>query len=296
MKKQLNRWYLVSLLACLSTTAAAVPEKVVSTSGNASETVVALGLENRLIAVDTTSILPPDIMRKKPKIGYRRQLSAEGILSMAPDLVILAPDSGPHAVIKQLEAAGTPLFYLQDKQTLAGIAEDTARLGEVLGVPEAAAKLVEQQEKEAQKLANIIAAYPHPPKLVILLDPGRGQSFALGKGTSGEHLATILGGTLSWDIEGIKPVSDEVLATDKADAILIAARETAEDLTDIQPLTVNNKSPMHLHPAAAKHCIFSVNIVKALGFGPDTAQSAQAIARAIKPCLATAATGKEKHE
>lgn len=58
--------------------------------GYASEIVAALGKADKLVGVDTTSVKPQTIMEKKPKIGYRRQLSAEGILSLTPDLIILA--------------------------------------------------------------------------------------------------------------------------------------------------------------------------------------------------------------
>lgn len=70
------------LLSCialgLALNSVQVSEKIVSTAGYASEIVVALGKADNLVGVDTTSIKPLDVMGAKPKIGYRRQLSAEG--------------------------------------------------------------------------------------------------------------------------------------------------------------------------------------------------------------------------
>lgn len=264
---------------------AATPERIVSTSGNASEEIVRFGLGDHLVAVDTTSIIPIEVMKDKPKIGYRRQLSAEGILSMNPDLVILAPDAGPPAVVKQLEGAGVALFYLQDEQTLAGINADTARLGEALAVPQAAQALIDEQLQQAENLAAQIAAYPRTPKLLMLIDTGNGALFALGSDSAGAHMTEVLAGEPSLSLDGMKPVSKEALLSDNADAVLVAARDDARDLTVIQPLAAGRYDALDHHPAMSTGCVFQVNIMKALGFGPDTAGVASDFAAHINQCL-----------
>ncbi|MEN2938667.1 Hemin-binding periplasmic protein HmuT [Mannheimia haemolytica] len=131
----------IALSMCLNTTKAA--EKIVSTAGYASEIVAALGKADKLVGVDTTSVKPQTIMEKKPKIGYRRQLSAEGILSLTPDLIILAPDAGPNAVIEQIKASGIPLLHLGEKPSLAGIREDIQQIAKAIGAESEAKQLTE---------------------------------------------------------------------------------------------------------------------------------------------------------
>ncbi|UJF25079.1 ABC transporter substrate-binding protein [Suttonella sp. R2A3] len=272
-------------LCCASFAQATTPERIVSTSGNASEEIARFGLADHLVAVDTTSIIPIEVMKDKPKVGYRRQLSAEGILSMNPDLVILAPDAGPTAVVKQLEGAGIPLFYLQDEQTLAGINADIKRLGDVLEVEQEAEALIAEQVEQAEALTKNIAAYPRTPKLLMLIDTGDGALFALGKDSAGAHMTEVLAGEPSLSLDGMKPVSKEALLTDQADVVLLATRNDARDLTVIKPLTSGRYDALDHHKAMSNGCVFQVNIMKALGFGPDTADVANTFAKHINECL-----------
>ena len=51
------------------------PSRIVSVGGAVTEILYALGLERRIIAVDTTSVYPPRVLAEKPSVGYMRQLS-----------------------------------------------------------------------------------------------------------------------------------------------------------------------------------------------------------------------------
>src|SRR5262245_31645671 len=62
--------------------------RIVSVGGAVTEILYALGLEQRVIAVDTTSLYPPRALAQKPSVGYMRQLSAEGVLALGPSLVL----------------------------------------------------------------------------------------------------------------------------------------------------------------------------------------------------------------
>ena len=76
-------------------------KRVVSLGGGVSEIIFALGLGNSVVAVDVSSVYPPEAT-KKPKVGYVRATSAEGIASMKPDLVISSEVFGPPAVRKHM--------------------------------------------------------------------------------------------------------------------------------------------------------------------------------------------------
>ena len=57
--------------------------RLVTISGAITEVVYALGAEAQLVGTDTTSLYPLAAL-KTPKVGYMRQLSAEGLLSLKP--------------------------------------------------------------------------------------------------------------------------------------------------------------------------------------------------------------------
>ena len=76
----------------LGLVAAALParaqaQRVVSVGSALTEIVYALGAEKMLVGVDTTSLYPA-AARSLPQVGYMRALSAEGVLSLKPTLVI----------------------------------------------------------------------------------------------------------------------------------------------------------------------------------------------------------------
>ena len=61
--------------------------RIVSVGGSTTEIVYALGAADRLVGVDTTSLYPSSA-DALPDVGYVRQLSAEGLLSLRPDLIL----------------------------------------------------------------------------------------------------------------------------------------------------------------------------------------------------------------
>src|SRR5215212_9628559 len=52
--------------------------RIVSIGGAITEILYALGLQQRIVAVDSTSVYPPQAVREKPSVGYMRRLSPEG--------------------------------------------------------------------------------------------------------------------------------------------------------------------------------------------------------------------------
>ena len=97
-----------SLLFSHAAAAAELPQRWVSSGGSLSEWVVRLGGEGRLVGVDTTS-LHPQSLRQLPSVGYQRALSAEGVLSLRPDILIGSEEMGPPPVVAQI-AAVTRVF------------------------------------------------------------------------------------------------------------------------------------------------------------------------------------------
>ncbi|MFD0936584.1 ABC transporter substrate-binding protein, partial [Methylobacterium trifolii] len=87
----------------LSATPAA---RIASLGGAVTEILYRLGAGPRIAAVDTTSLYPAEAMREKPNVGYLRALSAEGLLSVGPDLVIAADGAGPADVLALVREAG----------------------------------------------------------------------------------------------------------------------------------------------------------------------------------------------
>src|SRR5262245_3812762 len=89
--------------------------RIVSIGGAVTEILYALGLEQRIVAVDTTSLYPPRALADKPNVGYMRQLSAEGVLGLSPSLILAIEGAGPKETVAVLERANVPFVSVPDR-------------------------------------------------------------------------------------------------------------------------------------------------------------------------------------
>ena len=100
MKQSLRRSASVTLaliasaLIALAEPSAKIDKRIVTIGGAATEIVFALGAGSSIVATDLSSIYPPQA-RELPMVGYVRNISPEGVLSMEPDLVIATGALGP---------------------------------------------------------------------------------------------------------------------------------------------------------------------------------------------------------
>src|SRR6185437_4931745 len=110
----------------------AATDRVVCVSKQLNEFMYAIGAEQHLVAVDLTSIYPPQI-KKLPTVGYHRALSAEGIISMRPTLFLTDGNVGPSAVLDQLKKVGIPIETMLPGNTLDSAQQLLLRLGDKFG-------------------------------------------------------------------------------------------------------------------------------------------------------------------
>src|SRR3954451_7168034 len=98
------------LTACAGSGATSGP-RVVCVSKQINEYLFDIHAESVLVARDLTSIYPPQIT-KLPSVGYHRALSAEGIVSMRPSMLLTDGNLGPTAVVEQVKKVGIPVVTL----------------------------------------------------------------------------------------------------------------------------------------------------------------------------------------
>ena len=96
--------------------------RIVCVSKQINEYIYALGAEQDLVAVDLSSTYPEKI-KQLPNVGYHRALSAEGIISMKPTVVLHDGNIAPAAVIEQVKKVGIPLLEMH-----AGNGADSAKI------------------------------------------------------------------------------------------------------------------------------------------------------------------------
>ncbi len=109
--------------------------RIVSLAPSLTETIYALGLQDRLVG-DTDFCDYPAEARKLPKVGGPFTPNLEVILSMKPDLVLLAANSANRKeTADALDLLHVPA-YATDARTIDDVLASISRLGEVLGAAE----------------------------------------------------------------------------------------------------------------------------------------------------------------
>ena len=91
--------------------------RIVVAGGSITEILFYLNESKNIVAVDTTSNYP-EAAKNFPSIGYVRALSAEGVLSLNPTLIIGENDMGPKNVLKQLKKTKVELRVLDEKNSI----------------------------------------------------------------------------------------------------------------------------------------------------------------------------------
>lgn len=216
----------VGLLVSHQAAAAELPQRWVSAGGALSEWVSALGGEAKLVGVDTTS-QHPQSLKSLPSIGYQRSLSAEGILSLRPDILIGTEEMGPPPVISQVRSAKVRVELFSAQPDLPTLEKNVTHLGQLLGAESQAAQLLRsyQQQLDAQK-ARVVAVQSKQkaPSVLLLLGHAGGKPLIAGKDTAADWLLQQAGGHNLATHTGYKPFSVESLASLDPEVLVFADR------------------------------------------------------------------------
>lgn len=258
--------------------ARAEPKRVVVAGGDLTEIVYALHAEDRIAGVDTTSLYPP-AARNRPDVGYLRQLSAEGILSLSPDLVLTTVSAGPPAVLEQIRSAGTPLEILPESFTAEGVVAKIEGVEKALGLPDQG--LSQAVRADFATVADAVAKVPAKPRVLFVLSITNGAPLGGGSGTAADGMIRLAGGANAvGEVERYKPLSPEAVAAAAPDLVVIASHavEPNGGMTKIAQLPVFAETP-----AAKSGRIIAMDSLYLLGFGPRTPQAVRDLAVAIHP-------------
>lgn len=252
-------------------------ERIVTLGSAATETAFALGMGDRVVAVDDSSLWPPQA-QSLPKVGYYRALNAEGVLSLRPDQVIGTDQAGPPPVIGQLQGAGVEIDLLPTPRTQDQLLTLLKQLGEQLNAePQSIAAL--QQRVRAQIEQARRRAPAQPPKVLVVMGAGHGL-LAAGQDTAAALMLELVGARNAVDFAHYKPASAEALLGLAPDIIVIASRGPQ----DAKSLDALRRHPaLAQSPAVTNNRLLSMDAGLLLGLGPRTGEAALQLAEALQP-------------
>jgi len=264
---------------------AQTPPRMVSVGSALTEIVYALGAENLLVGVDTTSQFPA-AAQALPQVGYMRALSAEGVLSLKPTLVIATTAAGPATTLDQLRATGVEVLVLSDHYDYDSVIAKIAAVGRVTGKQTEADAMIARGRADMAELAKRLATATSKPRVLFLLSMGGGAPQAAGRDTAADGIIRLAGGTNAIDAySGYRPLTPEAVIASRADFVLVT-RQTVQAMGSLE--AVLNQPSLRQTPAGRAGKILQFDTLLLLGFGPRTPQAAQELAMALHPNLTRA--------
>ncbi|KDN29046.1 hemin receptor [Vibrio fortis] len=199
-------------------------QRIISAGSAVTELVLALGAEDQLVAIDVTSRFPQS--DKLPKIGYHRNLSAEGLIALQPTTLIGSDEMGPDTAISQLKSAGVDVEIVNTEASVEGLLKRIDQIAEITHTEENSKAVKESVNKKIAALeANQVPQNEAKKVLFLLLHEGRPANVA-GSETSPNAIIELAGGInpAAESLTSYKPLSMESMVEMQPDVILVSGR------------------------------------------------------------------------
>ncbi len=255
------------LLACaMGTGQAAEPQRVISLGGTVTEIIYDLGMQDKLVADDQSSLYP-EAATRLPRVGYYRAVPAEGVLSLKPDLVIASENAGPASSLEKVRAVGINVITVSDKPGIESLYERIGQIAKALSAQakgDALIRQIQAQVKAAQ-------AAPGASRRAVLILNRTGAKLMAGGDTTANAIMELAGlENVLKAQRGYKPVSAESLLSLQPEMIIV----TKASLQAAGGLEKFRADPVIAHtPAAANGQIVVMDDLLALGMGPRVSEA-----------------------
>lgn len=209
------------LITLGQTVSAGVAKRIITLSTALTETVDALGYGPQIVAVDVTSAYPAYVS-KLPKVSKDRAISAEGIISFSPDLVLAPENMISKSLESQLKSAGIKLVVIKQEYSARGALAFIRQVSIAVGNPAKGEQLAKQTELNVNKALEGVKKNPKLPKVLFLYARGTGVMMVAGKDTSMDAIIRIAGGKNAANgFSKFKPYTTEALINANPDIILM---------------------------------------------------------------------------
>lgn len=232
--------------------------------GSLTEIVYALEQEDRIVGVDVSSGYPP-AARSLPQVGYFRQISSEGIISLGPKIVLASEGAGPPESLEQIRATGIKVYVIESTASVDGARSKIKQVASVLGVEERGKQLIEELDQQVEEALNRTRS-SRKPRVMFIYARGAGTVSVAGQETSADVLIDLAGGENVVDAyKQYRPITAESVVVAAPDVIVMLDR----GLQSIGGVDGLLELPgIALTPAGQNRRIVSMDDNLFLNFGP----------------------------
>jgi iron complex transport system substrate-binding protein len=139
------------------------PRRIVCLTEEPTETLYALGEQDRIVGISGFTVRPPQARRDKPKVSAFLSAKIDRILALQPDLAIGFSDIQAD-IAQALVKAGVEV-WIANHRSVAGILDYVRRLGALVGAAARAEAYAGELERGLEAIAARAASLPRRPRV-----------------------------------------------------------------------------------------------------------------------------------
>jgi iron complex transport system substrate-binding protein len=277
----MKHFFAFLVLVTLTISGQAQPQRIITAGSAVTEIVCALGDCDNIVASDRTSLYPEHI-QQLPSIGYRSGISAEGIISLKPTLIIAEKDYVEEAVLQQLASSGIKLLVVDARYDFNDIKKCITQIAFVLKREAEGKKLIARNEAELTEAKALLAKAAGSPRTLCVYNRGTATISVAGRKTFAEILDYAGASNVIPGVEGYKPLNTEALIAADPEYILMVST----GLESIGGVEGALKIPCVAQTTAGrKKQILGVNSLKLTNFGPRFGETVKELVIMLHPEL-----------
>ena len=244
--------------------------RIVVLDGGIAETLVSMGLGDHIVGRDVSTDFPG--VTDVPLVTNGHDVSAEGLLALAPTLVLGDARSGPPEALAAVRQSGVPVVIVPEVWSLQEAPIRVTAIASAVGAPDAGAQVNAYLNNEIAKTRETAATRSQSrPTVAFLYVRGTAAVYLLGGNGSGaddmiEAAGGIDAGTKA-NLESFTPLTPEALAAAAPDVILVMDKglESVGGISGLIALPGIAQTP-----AGRDQRIISLPDGELLSFGPRT--------------------------
>ena len=189
-------------------------EKIISTAPSNTEVLMALGLGDKLVAIDKYSIDREGINTELPQIDFLNP-DAETIIGLEPDIVIASGHNKTGSVedpFKAISEAGIPVVYIPSSDSIDGIYKDIEFIADVVNERSKGKEIVDDMKAQVEEIKAIGDTITDKKSVYFEISPAPYLS-SFGKSTFLNEMIEIIGAKNIFENEEgwISPTAEAII-------------------------------------------------------------------------------------
>lgn len=169
-------------------------EKIISTAPSNTEVLMALGLGDKLVAIDKYSTDIEGINTELPQIDFSNP-DAETIIGLDPDIVIASGHNKTGSAedpFKAISEAGIPVVYIPSSDSIDGIYKDIEFIADVVNEESKGKEIVDDMKSQVDEIKSIGDTITDKKSVYFEISPAP-NLFSFGKSTFLNEMIEIIG-------------------------------------------------------------------------------------------------------